>query len=120
MFGRDGRRALGLLAGDALAVSRGELLGVGRRAGPQPHHQVCPVCGFTRWDGRSEHPRRGAKFARRLCFGQTRETVEAARAATGPPSPLVDELLQFASGAPGDQPLDDPTHFQIVGSARDR
>lgn len=63
-----GRQMVGRLVADLLTVSRGEAI-QGPPPKVRPDHQLCQLCGFKRWDGQSEHPFAGERFARRRCLG---------------------------------------------------
>lgn len=115
-------RALGALAFDSLAISRGET--ITKKPLSQPHHRDCPTCGFDRWDGFSDHRWGGGRFAQRTCYGPTPEQI----APTAPTNPLVDELRGYATGEgealepePVEAPVADQTHgFTLLGDARQR
>ncbi|MGE4069537.1 MAG: hypothetical protein AB7H88_22410, partial [Vicinamibacterales bacterium] len=95
---------LGLLVVDALALGRGERLGVPSRQPPLPHHQECPACGFARWDGYSDHPWAGVRFARRTCTGRVPDAADdggTRRAAVGVPSPMAEEIRALARDPAG-------------------
>lgn len=121
MFHPADRRFLGLFVSELLALGRGETLTP--LPVSLPHHQVCPACGFDRWDGRDEHPWGGRRFARR-CPGPPRASSRQARAAgpAGAISPLIDELKGYAQGSEvrvpdavdGDEAVD-PHHFRLLG-----
>lgn len=87
----DYARGAGLLMADLLAHARGERLVRPRQTAPLPHHQTCVECGYDRWDGRSEHPRRGTRFAR-TCYGQ-----KAAEAAPQASEAMIHELLALST-----------------------
>jgi len=121
MFGPKAGRFMGTLAADSLAVARGEAVG-GRRPSARPHHQVCAVCGFDRWDGTGDHARGGVRFAV-VCTGVApRETTTPQP--RGPSNPLVHELMGMTSTDPS-LPLEayEPGRPQprllLLGDARD-
>lgn len=87
-------RGAGLLVQDLLALARGEALVTPRSTTPLPHHQTCFACGYDRWDGMSEHPRRGTRWAK-TCHGA--KPPEAAPQAS---DAMVAELLAFATPSP--------------------
>lgn len=94
----------GVLVGDLLALSRGEVLTARRRPSAQPHHVTCTVCQFDRWDGHSPHRRQGKRFAK-TCLGPTLAQRQAAAGdATVSSPPLVAELLELASPIDGAPP----------------
>lgn len=120
MFGQKATRGLSALAFDSLTISRGEQ--IRRPAQSQPHHQVCPVCGFDRWDGVSDHRWGAKRFAQRTCFGPAPKAGTPAAAPKGPTNPLIEELRAFAGQSdlldavePEEAPVPDVRHgFQIL------
>lgn len=126
MFGQRAGRALGALAFDSLAISRGET--ITKRPLSQPHHRECPACGFDRWDGYSDHRWGGGRFAQRTCYGPEQTAAQQQAKPNAPMNPLIDELRGFATGVgeelepePVEAPVEDVNHrFEILGDARDR
>lgn len=118
-------RQVGRLAFDALAIGRGEQLV--KRQASQPHHQECPLCGFDRWDGASEHRWGGRLGAHRLCFGPGKDGQKKAPEPATPSHPLVDELRGYIADVDGDAPSEAPPaetrpegFLEVLGDARER
>ena len=119
IFSPSARRMAGRLAADHLGVRRGEPP-TRHRAPVRPHHQLCSVCGFDRWDGQSQHPRRGVRFAR-TCTGVPSKDQQANLPAA---QVLADELRELAgfTPTPGQDeapPADPGPLFRVIGDARD-
>jgi len=100
MFGGRFPNGFGLLASAHLALQRGEPPQRVRRP-PAIAVVECPGCGWSEWDGASEHPWRGVRFARPMCYGQAvSETCHESRLQGGTSGrPDVAELVELAENS---------------------
>lgn len=128
MFLPNRQRVPGVLVGDLLAISRGETLTKRRPRDPQPHHVTCVACGYERWDGQSQHPQGGKRFAR-ACYGPTKDQRDRAEGTAVAAPPMVAELLELAgvTGDVHDVPVAAPVrpaapgpHFRALGTVPGR
>lgn len=124
MFLPNRQRVPGVLVGDLLAISRGETLTKRPRRDPLPHHVTCVACGYERWDGQSQHPSGGKRFAK-ACYGPTKDQRDRAEGTSVAAPPMVAELLELAGvtaePAAAPAPVRRPAHhFKALGTVPGR